>query len=132
MSGLIESSGVAHHLSDGGWPAAINGDQLSALQFLAWPLTELKKQTDTVVLQRNTNERSPAMKSTVTVRLDEDLDRLLPETSEHLGRSRSDIVRDALRRRLSMMTFDKLREQVMSFAEARGYLTDDDVFREIS
>lgn len=72
------------------------------------------------------------MKSTVTVRLDEDLDRQLAEASEALGRSRSDIVRDALRRQLSALRFEKLREQVMPFAEARGYLIDDDVFDAVS
>jgi predicted transcriptional regulator len=72
------------------------------------------------------------MKSTVTVRLDNDLDRQLAEASEALGRSRSDIVRDALRRQLSVLRFEKLREQVMPFAEARGYLTDDDVFDAVS
>lgn len=72
------------------------------------------------------------MKSTVTVRLDEDLDRQLAEASEALGRSRSDLVRDALRRQLSVLRFEKLREQVMPFAEARGYLTDDDVFDAVS
>lgn len=72
------------------------------------------------------------MKSTVTVRLDNDLDRQLAEASEALGRSRSDIVRDALRRHLSVLRFEKLREQVMPFAEARGYLTDDDIFDAVS
>jgi len=72
------------------------------------------------------------MKSTVTVRLDNDLDRQLADASEALGRSRSDIVRDALRRQLSVLQFEKLREQVMPFAEARGYLTDDDVFDAVS
>jgi len=74
----------------------------------------------------------PAMKSTVTVRLDEDLDQELSEVSEAVGRSRSDIVRDALRRQLSVLRFEELREQVMPFAEARGYLTDEDVFEEVS
>ena len=72
------------------------------------------------------------MKSTVTVRLDDDLDRELTEVSEALGRSRSDLVREALRRQLSVLRFDELREQVMPFAEARGYLTDEDVFEEVS
>ena len=72
------------------------------------------------------------MKSTVTVRLGEDLDRELSEVSEALGQSRSEIVRGALRRQLSMLRFEKLREQVMPFAEARGYLTDKDVFEEVS
>ena len=68
----------------------------------------------------------------MTVRLGEDLDRELSEVSEALGQSRSEIVRGALRRQLSMLRFEKLREQVMPFAEARGYLTDKDVFEEVS
>lgn len=72
------------------------------------------------------------MKSTVTVRLGEDLDQELSEVSEALGRSRSDIVRDALRRQLSVLKFEELREQVKPHAEARGYLTDEDVFEEVS
>jgi predicted transcriptional regulator len=72
------------------------------------------------------------MKSTVTVRLDEDLDQELSEVSEALGESRSKIVRDALRRQLSVLRFEELREQVMPFAEARGYLTDEDIFKDVS
>lgn len=72
------------------------------------------------------------MKSTVTVRLDDDLNQQLDEVAEALGQSRSDIVRVALRRQLSVLRFEKLREQVMPFAEARGYLTDDDIFDEVS
>jgi len=72
------------------------------------------------------------MQSTVTVRLDEDLDQELSEVSEAAGRSRSEIVRDALRRQLSTLRFEELRGQVMPFAEARGYLTDEDVFEEVS
>jgi predicted transcriptional regulator len=72
------------------------------------------------------------MKSTVTVRLDDDLDRELSEVSDALGRSRSEIVRGALRRQLSVLLFEELRKQVMPFAEARGYLTDEDVFEDVS
>lgn len=72
------------------------------------------------------------MKSTITVRLDPDLEQLLEEVARRSGRSRSEIIRDALRRQLSILTFERLRERVMPFAEARGYLTDEDVFREVS
>ena len=68
----------------------------------------------------------------LTVRLDADLERLLDDVAKGSGRSRSDVVREALRRQLTLMTFEKLREQVMPFAEARGYLTDEDVFEDIS
>lgn len=48
------------------------------------------------------------------------------------GRTRSEIVREALRRQLSLLRFEQLRERVLPFAEAAGYLTDEDVFREVS
>lgn len=72
------------------------------------------------------------MNSTVTVRLDDELARELDAAAENLGQSRSELVRDALRRQLSALRFEALREQVMPFAEARGYLTDDDVFEDVS
>lgn len=46
--------------------------------------------------------------------------------------TRSEVVRDALRRQLAVRRFDAIRERLMPFAEARGYLTDDDVFRDVS
>ena len=52
--------------------------------------------------------------------------------TEKTGRSRSEVVREALRRQLTIMGFEKLRQQVIPFAEARGYLTDEDVFEDIS
>jgi hypothetical protein len=48
------------------------------------------------------------------------------------GRTRSDVVREALRRQLSLLRFEQLRRQVLPFAEARGYLTDEDVARDVS
>jgi predicted transcriptional regulator len=72
------------------------------------------------------------MKATVTVRLDDDLNQQLTEAAKALGQSRSDIVRNALRRQLSVLRFETLREQVMPFAEARGYLTDEDIFDDVS
>jgi predicted transcriptional regulator len=72
------------------------------------------------------------MKSVITVRLEQDLEDLLDEVASRTGRSRSDIVRDALRRQLALIAFDRVREQVMPFAEARGYLVDEDIGREFS
>jgi predicted transcriptional regulator len=70
--------------------------------------------------------------STMTIRLDEELERLLDRLCAETGRTRSDVVRDALRRQLALLRFEQLRRQVMPFAEARGYLTDEDVFRDVS
>lgn len=68
----------------------------------------------------------------VTIRLEPALQRQLDKVSRELGRSRSAVVRDALRRRLAVLRFEKARRQLMPFAEARGYLTDEDVFRDVS
>jgi predicted transcriptional regulator len=68
----------------------------------------------------------------VTIRLEPALQRQLDRVSRELGRTRSDIVRDALRRQLALLRFEKVRRQLMPFAEARGYLTDEDVFRDVS
>jgi len=64
--------------------------------------------------------------------MDEGLASLLDDVSSRTGRSRSEVARDALKRQLRVAQFDALRRRVMPFAEARGYLTDDDVFREVS
>ena len=70
--------------------------------------------------------------STLTIRLDKDLDDLLTKASRRSGRNRSEIAREALRRQLRISQFDALRQRMMPFAEARGYLTDEDVFDEVS
>ena len=70
--------------------------------------------------------------STLTIRLDDDLDRLLTKASKQSGKNRSQVAREALRRQLRVNQFEALRRKIMPFAEARGYLTDEDVFREVS
>lgn len=72
------------------------------------------------------------MKTSITIRLDDDLERMLDQVSLRAGRSRSDVIRDALRRQLSILMFEQLRKEALPFAEARGYLTDEDVFRDVS
>jgi len=64
--------------------------------------------------------------------MDDDLSALLDRASKRTGRSRSDIAREALRRQLRVTRFENLRKRIMPFAEARGYLTDDDVFTDAS
>ena len=70
--------------------------------------------------------------NTLTIRLDDDLDRLLTKTAQQSGKNRSEIAREALRRQLRINQFEALRRKMMPFAEARGYLTDEDVFRDVS
>ena len=70
--------------------------------------------------------------TTLTIRLDEDLDRLLLKAARKSGKNRSEIAREALRRQLRISQFEAMRRRIMPFAEARGYLTDEDVFRDVS
>ncbi len=70
--------------------------------------------------------------SALTICLDADLERELARAASRTGRCRSDLVRDALRRQLALARFDDLRRRIVPLAEARGYLTDEDVFRDVS
>jgi predicted transcriptional regulator len=70
--------------------------------------------------------------SALTIRLDADLDELLTKASKQAGLTRSELAREALRRQLRINQLDALRKRIMPFAEARGFLTDEDVFDEIS
>lgn len=69
---------------------------------------------------------------TVTIRIDAALARRLDRAARRSGRSRSAVVRDALERQLALDQLAELRRRIVPFAEARGYLTDEDVFRDIS
>ena len=70
--------------------------------------------------------------SLLTIRLDPALERQLERAARRSGRSRSELVRDALRRQLALAQLQDLRRRIMPLAEARGYLTDEDVFRDVS
>lgn len=70
--------------------------------------------------------------ATLTIRLDEDLNRLLDDAVKKSGRNRSDIAREALRRQLRLSQFEAIRKRIMPLAEARGFLTDEDVFSKVS
>jgi predicted transcriptional regulator len=70
--------------------------------------------------------------TTLTIRLTDDLNKLLTKAARQTGKNRSEIAREALRRQLRIQEFESLRRRIMPFAEARGYLTDEDVFRDVS
>jgi predicted transcriptional regulator len=70
--------------------------------------------------------------SALTIRLDAKLSRQLAQAAKRTGRSRSEVVRDAVQRQLALAQFQDLRRRIMPLAEARGYLTDEDVFRDVS
>lgn len=70
--------------------------------------------------------------SALTIRLDPDLEELLERVCHETGRSRSEVVRDALRRQLRLELFEEARRKIVPFAEKQGILTDEDVFKIVS
>ena len=76
------------------------------------------------------HEDSPI--STLTIRLDEKLARELERLAKRAGRSKSELAREALRRQLALERFRAMRGRLMPYAEAAGWLTDEDVFRDVS
>ncbi|MBU2601703.1 MAG: ribbon-helix-helix protein, CopG family [Actinobacteria bacterium] len=72
------------------------------------------------------------MGRTLTIRLDEDLELALDQVMARTGRTRSEVVRDALRRQLAVQEFRELRAQLLPYGEARDLLTDEDVFSIVS
>ena len=70
--------------------------------------------------------------NTLTVRLPDELKADLQRVSEDENKPVSDVVRESLRRYIAVAKFRSLRRRVLPFAEAQGFLTDEDVFKAIS
>ncbi len=68
----------------------------------------------------------------LTIRLDKRLQKALEKAGKASGMTRSEIAREALEQQLRLLQYESLRKRVMPFAESRGYLTDEDVFKEVS
>jgi len=56
----------------------------------------------------------------------------LQRLSQEQNKPVSDIVRESIRRYVAVEKFRALRKKTLPFAEAQGFLTDEDVFRAIS
>ena len=85
-----------------------------------------------VLIDRAGRSTLSYMGTVITIRLDAELEKLLERLCRQTGRTRSDLVRDALRRQLKLLRFEQLRRKTLPFAEARGYLVDEDVTRDVS
>lgn len=70
--------------------------------------------------------------SNVTFRLDPALLGTLDRVCQTTGRSRTNVVRDALRRQLPLDLLDGARRRLVPLAQARGVRTDQDVFALLS
>lgn len=69
---------------------------------------------------------------TLTIRIDDELEKDLDQLAKALHRTKSELAREILRKNIAVERFRQLRRKALPLAEAAGYLTDEDVFHDIS
>ncbi len=72
------------------------------------------------------------MSDTLTVSLPRAIGKELDVLVKRTGKTRSEVVREAVRRQLSLERFRALRERLVPKAQVRGLYTDEDVFKLVS
>lgn len=70
--------------------------------------------------------------STLTIRIDDEFDAELSRLAAAAHRTKSELVREMLRRETALAAFDLARRELVPLAERAGYLTDEDIFRDFS
>lgn len=70
--------------------------------------------------------------STLTIRIDDEMEQQLEQLAQSRHSTKSRLVREMLKKNMALARFEALREQAKPYAEAAGYLTDEDVFRDVS
>jgi predicted transcriptional regulator len=69
---------------------------------------------------------------TLTIRIDQQLENDLERLARTQHRTKSDLAREMLRKRVAVERFRELRRRALPFAEAAGYVSDEDIFRDVS
>jgi predicted transcriptional regulator len=72
------------------------------------------------------------MSNMLSIRLTEKLRRELARLCKRQHRPASDVAREALRRYLAVEEVRQLRERLRPRAQAKGFVTDEDVFKAVS
>jgi metal-responsive CopG/Arc/MetJ family transcriptional regulator len=72
------------------------------------------------------------MRTVISVSLPEEMAMELDKLAKASGRTRSEIVKEALRTYLWEERFRTFRTKIRPKAKKRGFVTDEDVFRDIS
>jgi metal-responsive CopG/Arc/MetJ family transcriptional regulator len=72
------------------------------------------------------------VRNAVTISLPQALTAELDAASREAGTSRSEIVREALRRYFMLREYEALRAELIIEAESKGIVTDEDVFDRVS
>lgn len=66
------------------------------------------------------------------MRIDYRMEAELARLAETSHRTKSDLAREMLHRQIAIRRFQTLRAQAVPYAEAAGYLNNEDVFRDVS
>jgi metal-responsive CopG/Arc/MetJ family transcriptional regulator len=72
------------------------------------------------------------MRETVSIILPEEIKSALDEAVAEEGVSRSDLVRQAVQDFLFVRRFQRLRQELIPYAESQGIHSDEDVFKQVS
>ncbi len=70
--------------------------------------------------------------STLNIRIDDALATELERLAQLRQQTKSELARELLRQRLKVERFRELRRRAIPFAEAAGYIEDEDVFADVS
>ena len=70
--------------------------------------------------------------TTLTIRIDDRLGRDLGRLAKAQRRTKSEVARELLREHIALARLDEVRRRLQPKAEAIGWLTDEDVFRDVS
>jgi predicted transcriptional regulator len=68
----------------------------------------------------------------VTIRIPTELQSKLRKVCKKQNRSASDVLRESLRRYLAAEQLRELRDELRPYAQAAGFVSDDDVFKAVS
>ena len=88
--------------------------------------------TDVEFLTYPENVLQCLIMSTLTIRLPDKLKSDLQKLSQEQNKPVSDVVRESIRRYVAVEKFRAIRKKVLPFAEAQGFITDEDIFKAIS
>jgi predicted transcriptional regulator len=72
---------------------------------------------------------STLLEKTLSIRISQEMRKELESLSKVEKRPLSDLVRESLREFLVVRKFRRLRKRTLPFAEAQGFLTDEDIFK---
>ncbi len=69
---------------------------------------------------------------TLIIRIDDELERDLDRIAKKQHRTKSDLAREMLRKRIAVEQFRELRRKTLPMVEVTRYLSDEDILRDIS